>query len=116
MKTKLLFMFLFLLTLSLAAQTVYVTKTGSKYHTAGCRYLRSSSIPMALSDAIKYYSPCSVCKPPVKVKKEAEVKKTQEVKSSVSTETYNGKTIYTGPRGGKYYINKNGNKTYIKRK
>ncbi|HAZ00604.1 MAG: hypothetical protein A2W90_04950 [Bacteroidetes bacterium GWF2_42_66] len=27
---------------------------------------------------------------------------------------YKDKTIYTGPRGGKYYINKNGNKTYIK--
>jgi colicin import membrane protein len=29
--------------------------------------------------------------------------------------TGTGKTIITGPRGGKYYINKNGNKTYIKR-
>lgn len=27
-----------------------------------------------------------------------------------------GHTIQTGPRGGRYYINKNGNKTYIKRK
>jgi hypothetical protein len=27
-----------------------------------------------------------------------------------------GGTIYTGPRGGQYYINKNGNKTYIRRK
>lgn len=26
------------------------------------------------------------------------------------------RTIQTGPRGGQYYINKNGNKTYIKRK
>lgn len=26
------------------------------------------------------------------------------------------RTIHTGPRGGKYYINKNGNKTYIKRR
>lgn len=25
-------------------------------------------------------------------------------------------TIYTGPRGGRYYINKNGNKTYIKKR
>lgn len=25
-------------------------------------------------------------------------------------------TIHTGPRGGKYYINKNGNKTYVKKK
>lgn len=27
-----------------------------------------------------------------------------------------GAKIYTGPRGGQYYINKNGNKTYIKKK
>ena len=26
-----------------------------------------------------------------------------------------GRTIYEGPRGGHYYINANGNKTYIKR-
>lgn len=24
-----------------------------------------------------------------------------------------GRTIYEGPRGGRYYINSNGNKTYI---
>lgn len=27
--------------------------------------------------------------------------------------TYNGRTVYVGPRGGCYYINSNGNKTYI---
>jgi colicin import membrane protein len=40
-------------------------------------------------------------------------------KTSTSTSTTStsssGRTIYTGPRGGKYYINSNGNKTYIKR-
>ncbi len=45
-------------------QIVYVTKTGSKYHSAGCRYLAKSSIPMPLSEAVKRYSPCSVCNPP----------------------------------------------------
>lgn len=31
-----------------------------------------------------------------------------------STPTYTpAKTVYTGPRGGQYYINSNGNKTYI---
>ncbi len=28
--------------------------------------------------------------------------------------TGSGRTIYTGPRGGKYYINSKGNKTYVK--
>jgi hypothetical protein len=32
-------------------KTVYITRTGQKYHGAGCSYLRSSSIPIRLSDA-----------------------------------------------------------------
>lgn len=31
-----------------------------------------------------------------------------------SSQKSNGRVIYTGPRGGRYYINSNGNKTYIK--
>ena len=38
----------------------------------------------------------------------------KKVKDKV-TGTYNGKKVFTGTRGGKYYINKNGNKTYIDR-
>lgn len=34
--------------------------------------------------------------------------------STYSTPSYSsGNTIYTGPRGGQYYINSNGNKTYV---
>jgi len=36
--------------------------------------------------------------------------------SSSYTNTGNGKEIKTGERGGKYYINDNGKKTYIKKK
>ncbi len=46
-----------------AEQTVYVTRTGKKYHRGGCRYLRSSRIPMKLSAARIRYGPCSVCRP-----------------------------------------------------
>jgi micrococcal nuclease len=45
-------------------QTVYVTRTGSKYHRAGCRYLSKSAIPMKLKDAATRYSPCGACNPP----------------------------------------------------
>jgi micrococcal nuclease len=46
-------------------QTVYITKTGLKYHSAGCRYLSRSQIPISLSDAkSEGYTPCSVCNPP----------------------------------------------------
>lgn len=29
--------------------------------------------------------------------------------------TYNGNTLYDGPKGGCYYINSNNNKTYVDR-
>ena len=45
--------------------TVYITKTGSKYHRAGCRYLSKSSIPISLDDAkAAGYEPWGVCGPP----------------------------------------------------
>jgi len=56
------------------------------------------------------------------VKKEsakAEKKVTAVKKDAVATadkatsEKYNGHTVYLGPKGGRYYINGNGNKTYI---
>lgn len=44
------------------SETVYVTNTGSKYHSAGCRYLKKSQIPMSLSEAKRQgYTACSVC-------------------------------------------------------
>ena len=44
--------------------TVYVTRTGKKYHRAGCQYLRLSQFPIPLSQARARYGPCSVCSPP----------------------------------------------------
>lgn len=44
--------------------TVYVTKTGEKYHRSGCQYLSKSKIAMDLSEAAESYSPCSKCNPP----------------------------------------------------
>ena len=46
-------------------ETVYVTKTGKKYHLDGCSSLRSSKIPMELEAAAKSgYGPCGRCRPP----------------------------------------------------
>lgn len=59
---------IFFLSLDLFAQStstiVYVTKTGEKYHAAGCKSLAKSSIPISLGEAAKRYSPCSICNPP----------------------------------------------------
>lgn len=45
-------------------ETVYITRTGSKYHRSGCQYLRRSRIPVSLKEAKQSYGPCSVCRPP----------------------------------------------------
>jgi Putative peptidoglycan-binding domain-containing protein len=44
--------------------TVYITRTGSKYHRDGCRYLSRSKIAVKLSEAKREgYTPCSICNP-----------------------------------------------------
>jgi endonuclease YncB( thermonuclease family) len=48
--------------------TVYITKTGKKYHVSGCSSLSKSKIPISLSDAINAgFGPCGNCKPPISV-------------------------------------------------
>ena len=44
--------------------TVYVTRTGKKYHRGNCSSLRKSKIPMNLEEAKKRYGPCKRCSPP----------------------------------------------------
>ncbi len=47
-----------------ARTTVYVTRTGEKYHRASCQHLRRSSSPMSLSEAKRAgYMPCKTCRP-----------------------------------------------------
>lgn len=58
--------FLALLFVSQAAfaQTVYVTKTGEKYHKGSCQHLSKSKIEMDLEKANKLgFKPCAVCQP-----------------------------------------------------
>jgi endonuclease YncB( thermonuclease family) len=44
--------------------TVYVTRTGTKYHRRDCPHARTSGRPMALHEAKKTLEPCSRCDPP----------------------------------------------------
>ena len=47
------------------AQTVYVARTGKRYHRSGCRYLAQGKTPLTLKEAkAKGYTPCKVCHPP----------------------------------------------------
>lgn len=62
---KILFLCLFTLGALLHAQTVYITKTGEKYHVNDCRYLSHSKFSIELSDALNQgYEACKVCRPP----------------------------------------------------
>ena len=46
-------------------QTVYITKSGTKYHLGSCSHLSKSKIEKSLSDAKSAgYEPCKTCKPP----------------------------------------------------
>ena len=43
-------------------RTVYITRTGKRYHGPNCRYLRQSKIPIKLKDALaEGYTACHVC-------------------------------------------------------
>jgi micrococcal nuclease len=46
-------------------ETVYVTRTGEKYHRDGCRSLARSKIATTLKEASGRYGACSICKPPI---------------------------------------------------
>ena len=68
MKTLRLFFFISVAFLSnVAAQTVYITKTGEKFHKSNCRYLKYSKKEITLKKALNYgYEACKVCKPNTK--------------------------------------------------
>lgn len=51
--------------------------------------------------------------PVVKTQKTVTTSNTKVVDKVIETDA-KGRTIYQGPKGGKYYINKNGNKEYVK--
>lgn len=93
MKAKhILFLFLFfsILSVDLFSQTVYITKTGAKYHSGGCQYLRRSSILIELNDALdRGYTACSKCNPPTLVskKEKATVNPQPQIKEKVKSST-----------------------------
>jgi len=77
---------IFILLLNLAyPQTVYLTKTGKKYHKGTCGSLSRSSISIQLTDAIaKGYGPCGNCRPSATVSTNPLNSKTTEQQQSGS--------------------------------
>ena len=83
---KLLAVILFTVLSTIAiGQTVHYTRTGHKYHSEGCQYLRRSDYTCQLKEAISMgLGPCSRCSPPREVKEE-KVVITKEVKKKKKT-------------------------------
>ena len=52
-----------------AKLTVYVTKTGQKYHREGCSSLRKSKIAVSVKEAVERgFGACKICNPPTLAK------------------------------------------------
>lgn len=84
LKQILCILFLFSITSVALAQTVYITKTGSKYHLGHCGSLSKSSIEIDLNDAVERgYGACARCKPPSMTSSKSE----RKVSSSKQSES-----------------------------
>jgi len=102
MKTiKLLFLILTLAyVLNVSAQSVYTTKTGEKYHTTTCSYLKYSKNEITLEKAISLgYQACNVCKPTANNTKNSATSTTSNSISNSTTSTT--KTAKAVPCSGK---------------
>lgn len=59
------FFFLFFFSISLSAQTVYRTPSGTKYHQSACKMVKNVSAAFPLNQALQEgFTPCKICKPP----------------------------------------------------
>lgn len=67
------------------SKKVFITRTGEKYHTSNCRYIKQSGKEVELDEAVKSYTPCSVCKPPKKESSNSVVPATSAVPAKTTT-------------------------------
>ncbi|RTY93944.1 hypothetical protein [Flavobacterium sp. GT3R68] len=95
-----------------------IKETGTKTKVKTTTKVTKTAVPVVKETTVKVKAKPVIKETKVKVKAKtrAKFKETNERAPSVPdkvTGQYNGKKVYTGPRGGRYYINSNGNKTYI---
>ncbi len=65
-KSYILFLFILLFSISLKAQMVYKTPSGTKYHLASCRMVKNVSEEMTIARANGLgLGPCKICNPPI---------------------------------------------------
>ncbi len=78
---------IFLLSTSLSySQSVYITKSGAKYHKETCRHLSSSKIEINIKKAVeKGYTACKTCKPTSVVSEQKTTVKKSVTKSKATS-------------------------------
>lgn len=112
MKRLVVIVIILLAAVNLSAQTVYITKSGTKYHKSDCRYLSQSKIAVDLKEAVdRRYLPCSVCSPPIKSKADSEGTKLGafQTKNATTEKTNNpqnavsDQAVYITKTGTKYH-------------
>lgn len=82
----------------LANITVYITRTGKKYHFEPCRYLSKSKRPISLKVAIQWgYTPCSICRPPYIEIEKLEIERPEPIEHADIL------TVYITRTGKKYH-------------
>ncbi|MCT8340600.1 hypothetical protein MG296_11085 [Flavobacteriaceae bacterium TK19130] len=93
---SILFSLFFLLSISCYGQdTVYVTKTGEKYHVENCKYLKYSSIQKTFEEAIDLgYTACKVCKPSRNASATTPNQITPEKEKETTTTSTNSRRTY----------------------
>ena len=90
----LLFIIIVAFTFQMNAQSVYTTKTGEKYHTKNCHYLKYSKKEITLEKAIELrYKACKVCKPPRTKSKQSTRSNLQSNSSSAPPSSSVKKTV-----------------------
>lgn len=83
---SLLLVLSFSFSINVSSQTVYVTKTGEKYHKSTCKYLKYSKKEITLKKAKELgYISCKVCKPPKAVDEKSTTKKKISLSSKPKT-------------------------------
>ena len=86
----LLFILAISYTANTAAQSVYTTKTGEKYHKSTCHYLKYSKREYSLEKAKSLgFSPCSICKPNANNTKTTSTTGVNSLTNSASTKKAN---------------------------
>lgn len=112
---KIIFIFLLTTSLHSFAETVYVTRTGHRYHNENCKFLKKSRNSISLSDAKELgYLPCSKCHEVNPGNNSYHIEKSGTVSQFLLSDKGIGMALLllAGAGGGVFYYQKRRNKQY----